>query len=382
MSLRVCAISGGRADFGLLLSPLRLLQQDRDFALSVVLTGQHLEGDSGGVNDTLRSLGIRTLLVDMKRDGDDPVSISRASGAALSGIAQVLNDEKPDLVIILGDRYEILCAALAANLARLPVAHIAGGDLTFGAFDDAFRHAITAMSHIHFVTNADAGKRVAQLGEDPVHIHVTGSPGLDTILSAPALSRDEFFSLLKLRSVPRSLLVTFHPVTRERDSQAQARELVAALADVADDTAIIVTGSNADPEGDTVDALMQDFARSRSNARYIPSLGIRLYANALRNVDAVVGNSSSGLYEAPSFCVPTVNIGSRQDGRIRASSVMDCGPRRAEIAAAIERAFAIGRQPTVNPYGDGRAGERIVAVLKSIGDPAALIRKRFRDLDS
>jgi UDP-hydrolysing UDP-N-acetyl-D-glucosamine 2-epimerase len=238
------------------------------------------------------------------------------------------------------------------------------------------------MSHIHFVTNAEAGKRVAQLGEDPTHIHVTGSPGLDAILTAPALSREEFFFELQLTPTSRCLLVTFHPVTRERDSLAQAGELVAALAGVPDDTAIIVTGSNADPEGDTVDALMQDFAKSRSNARYVASLGIGRYANALRHVDAVVGNSSSGLYEAPSFGVPTVNIGSRQDGRIRASSVMDCAPQRAEITAAIERAFAIGRQPTVNPYGDGRAGERIVAVLKSIGDPSTLIRKRFRDLDS
>jgi len=377
--LKICVVSGGRADFGLLLPVMQALAADDAFQLQLVITGQHLL-DGGHAVETLADRhGLKIVAaVDMGLDGDAPAAIGAAAGRGLSGMAEAFGSLQPDLLILLGDRYEIACAAIAATIARIPVAHIAGGDVTEGAFDDAFRHAITKLAHLHFVTNADAARRLRQMGESEGRIHVVGSPGLDLIRATPVMARDAFFAEVGLEPRPVNLLITFHPATLSEDSLAQLEAMLAALASC--DAGLLFTGSNADPEGRRIDARVQDFVASHSAARFVISLGSARYFSALTHMDAMVGNSSSGLYEAPSFGLPAVNIGDRQKGRLRAASVFDCPPQEKAIREAIAAALARGRQPTENPYGDGHAAERIVAVLKTIGDPRGLLVKSFADL--
>jgi UDP-hydrolysing UDP-N-acetyl-D-glucosamine 2-epimerase len=380
-TLKICVVSGSRADFGLLLEPMRQLHTDPSVSLALVLTGQNLVPQASDAFEVAKAEKFQPIVsVDMHLDGDDPASVTKASGRALAGFADAFRELRPDLVLLLGDRYEILCAALAATLARIPIAHVAGGDVTAGAMDDAFRHAITVMAHIHFVTTKEAGHRVRQLGESPERIHITGSPGVDLAMRTPVITREAFFHAVGLVPRRKNVLVTFHPVTREAQSIADAEELVAALETLGSDVAFLVTGSNADPEGETVSRVMRHFAENRKNARFFASLGSTYYFNALRHMDVMVGNSSSGLLEAPTFGLPAVNIGTRQDGRLMAASVINCLPERTAIVQKIEEAFKRGRQVAVNPYGDGHASERIVAVLKSITDAKKLLIKRFKDV--
>lgn len=371
--LHICVVSSSRADYGLLLPPMRAIQADPAFRLSLILTGQHLVKDAGDTAARARADGFEIAAeIDMEIAGDDAVSVTHACGRVMDGMAEALAQLRPDLLLVLGDRYEILCCAIAATLARIPIAHISGGDVTEGAFDEGFRHAITKLSHIHFATNPDSAGRVRQMGES--NVHVTGSPGLDLIRQTKILGREEFFAGLELSPGETNFLVTFHPVTLAKDSLAQFDEVLAAL-DAYKDAAILITGSNADPEGRRIDARAQAFARSRANCAFVPSLGGERYLSALALMDVVVGNSSSGLTEAPSFNIPTVNVGKRQEGRLKAESVFDARPHRDDIHDAIERARARGRRDTINPYGDGHSSERILAVLKTITDPGALLHK-------
>jgi UDP-hydrolysing UDP-N-acetyl-D-glucosamine 2-epimerase len=378
--LTIWAVSGSRADYGLLVEPLRAIQADPAFRLRVILTGQHLVTSAGDSAARVRADGFDVVAyIDLGLTDDDAQSVTAGAARALCGMGDVLATSQPDLILLPGDRYEILCCALAATIARVPIAHIAGGDVTEGAFDDGFRHAITKLAQLHFPTNADAARRLRQLGEAAAHIYVVGSPALDLIARTPIPARDAFFASIGLLAKKRNLLVTFHPVTLAADSLSQLDEMLAALRERVD-TAILFTGANADPEGRKIDARIVQFVAEHPAARRIPSLGPENYFAALAHMDAVVGNSSSGLYEAPSFGLPTVNIGDRQNGRLRAASVFDCPPTRAAIGSAIDAALARGRRPTISPYGDGHASEKILAVLKTLDDPRRLLRKSFADI--
>src|SRR5258708_6631158 len=379
--LAICAVSGGRADYGLLTCPLRAVRSDPAFTLDLVLTGQHLDRAAGDTAARVRADGFEIAAeVDIGLgEGDDPAAVTRAAGRALASIADVLARLSPDVVLLLGDRYEILCCAIAATMARIPIAHIAGGGVTEGSFDEAFRHAITKMAHLPFLTSEDAARRVRQLGEPADRVHVAGSPGLDRIRTTAVPARDPFFVAIGLTPGKVNLVVTFHPVTRADDSVAQIDELLGALA-AFDDSAILFTGTNADPEGRQIQERIQAFVQGRKNSKLFPSLGPELYFGALTHMDAVVGNSSSGLYEAASFAIATINVGDRQKGRLRATSVIDCLPERKAIRSAIDAALARGRKATASPYGDGHASEKIVAVLKSIEDPKRLLAKPFIDI--
>jgi UDP-N-acetylglucosamine 2-epimerase (non-hydrolysing)/GDP/UDP-N,N'-diacetylbacillosamine 2-epimerase (hydrolysing) len=318
--------------------------------------------------------------VDLKLDHDTPRDITKALGRGVVGFADALASIDSDLLLVLGDRYEILAAVQAALIARIPVAHISGGDVSEGALDESIRHAITKMSHIHFVTNADSGRRVRQLGENPLHVHVVGSPALDRLRLAPRMSRAAFFESVGLTPRAKNLLVTFHPVTLEDDSEQQCAEMIAALAELGDDCGLILTGANYDSAGRAINAQLLALSRSRSNAVMHSSLGSARYINALANVDMVVGNSSSGLCEAPSFGIPTVNIGNRQKGRLRARSVVDCDSDRLSVRAAIDRAFELDCSDVQNPYGDGHSAERIAGHLAAVSNPRSLLKKRFHDI--
>jgi UDP-N-acetylglucosamine 2-epimerase (non-hydrolysing)/GDP/UDP-N,N'-diacetylbacillosamine 2-epimerase (hydrolysing) len=379
--LKICAVTGSRADWGHLAVPLAVLRDSPAFELRIAVTGQHLTEDAGGSLQLIEEEGFRVdARIDLELDDDTPRDITKAIGRGVIGFADALAVIKPDLLLVLGDRYEILAAVQAALIARIPVAHISGGDVSEGALDESIRHAITKMAHIHFVTNADSARRVCQLGEDPLHVHVVGSPALDRLRLAPRMTRAEFFEAVGLRPRLKNLLITFHPVTLEEDSEQQCAEMIAALADLGHDCGLILTGANYDAAGRAINAQLLAFSKSRANAVMHSSLGSVRYISALANVDLVLGNSSSGLCEAPSFRIPTVNIGTRQKGRLRASSVLDCDPDRRSIRAAIDRAFELDCSDVENPYGDGYSAERIARHLAAVSNPQGLLKKHFHDI--
>lgn len=377
--MKVFAVTSTRADWGLLAPVLLLLRDDPKFDLKLVVTGDHLRSASQSISAIVDDGFNVDHSVAMNLNDNSERGVTRSMAQALYGFADLFSTTRPDLMIVLGDRFEILAAATAALVSKIPVAHLCGGDVTEGAIDDNIRHCITKMSHLHFVTNAEAGRRVAQLGEDPKHIYDVGSPGLDRIGQCQIIERDAFFKEIGLKASYKNILVAFHPVTLSFNSLEQCQAMVKALESL-DNLGFIVTGSNADPGGRAIDAILQEFVASRDNAVFVESLGSRLYFSALSHVDALVGNSSSGLYEAPSFHTPTVNIGDRQKGRLRASSVIDCEPEAMLIAAAIRQALNMNCKDAENPYGDGRSSERIVNILGKIEDPSILVNKSFKDL--
>jgi UDP-hydrolysing UDP-N-acetyl-D-glucosamine 2-epimerase len=373
---RIVTFTGGRADWGLLSLPTALLAAHPTHEVIVVATGQHA-GPLGTLTVVEREFSGRILAIDMLLRGDSGAAISSAMARLQHELTRALAELAPDLLLLLGDRYEVLTAATVATLLNVPIAHIAGGDITEGAIDDAMRHAVSKLSHLHFVTNADARRRLLAMGEQPGRIVLSGSPGIDRLLAEPALPRGDFFAEVGLRPRERNVVATFHPVTLADDSQEQLGALIAALADLGEKTGIIFTGVNSDPGFSAIDAAIARFCEGRDNVVRRASLGSRLYANALRHSDAVVGNSSSGLYEAPTFGTPTVNIGDRQAGRLRAQSVIDAAPTPSAITAAIAEAFRRGRSTVVNPYGDGCAAANIAQTIAGMPDFRALLRKRF-----
>ena len=381
---RICVVTGSRAEYGLLYWVIRDLQADAEIELQLVATGMHLAPEFGLTYRVIEQDGFRIdERVEMLVSSDTPSGIAKSIGLGVIGFGDAFARLRPDIAVVLGDRYEILAAAQAALVAGIPIAHIAGGDSTEGAYDEAIRHSITKMAHIHFVTNAPAGQRVRQMGEDPASVHIVGSPGIDYISRMRLRTRDELARDLGCAFLPRNLLVTFHPVTLEPgESETQFSALLDALDGLGDGVGLFFTGPNADTGGRRLREMVDGFAASRSHARVYTSLGQVNYLSLMAQVDAVVGNSSSGLYEAPSLRKAAVNIGDRQKGRLFADSVINCAPARDAIAAAIAEAFARDCSRTVSPYGDGHAAERIVAVLKGIAEPRNLLKKRFHLLEA
>lgn len=362
---RVAAITSSRADYGLLYWVLKAIDDDPEMELTLIATGSHLSEAHGmTVNEIELRVNERVDIA----PGPSRLDAAKSLALAVSGIAAALSRHDPEIVLLLGDRFEILGAAEAALLLGLPIAHIAGGDVTEGAIDDAMRHSITKMSHLHFVTNEESAKRVRQLGEDPARVFVTGSPGLDTIRKMELLPRQE----LGFDFRERNLLVTFHPATLAGED---VNELLAALDDL--DAGIVFTKGSIDPGAREIDEAIDAFVASHRDARAFVSLGQRRYLSFIAQVDAVVGNSSSGLYEVPSFGKPTVDIGDRQKGRLRAASVIHVPNERRAIREAIERAFTLDCSRTVNPYGDGHAAERIHRILRDTAAGPELLQKRF-----
>lgn len=381
---KVCVVTGSRAEYGLLSPVMQALKAEPAFTLQVVAAGMHLAPKFGLTWREIEADGFTIdARVDMQLTTDTAAGVTRSLGLAVMGFADAFDRLQPDLVVLLGDRYEILAAAQAALIAKVPVAHIAGGDTTEGAFDEAIRHSITKMAHLHFVTNEPAARRVRQLGEDPAHIHTVGSPGIDVIRKVKLLDRPALERELGFRFLERNLLVTFHPVTLDdRSSAEQFRDLLAALDRLDDSVGMIFTMPNADPEGSAIRDLIDGYVAARPHAKAFASLGQVRYLSAVAQVDAVVGNSSSGLYEVPSFGKPTVNIGDRQKGRLQALSVINCRPDAGDIERSIREAFVKDCSKAVNPYGSGDSAERIVRVLKDVPDYRKLLKKRFFDLDA
>lgn len=382
MTRRICVVTSSRADYNLLYWVMKRIRETQGLILQIAVTGMHLSPEFGLTRTVIEADGFTIdAAVEGLLSSDTAVGVAKSVGVTTIGFADALARLSPDIIVLLGDRFELLAVAQAALIARIPIAHIAGGDTTEGAYDEAIRHSITKMSHLHFVTNEDARRRVLQLGEDPKYVFNFGSPGLDYIRHAKLLDRTELERALGLTLRARNLLVTFHPVTLDETASAiHMSHLLTALAGLGEDAAIIFTMPNADNDGRAIRALIEDFVRdSGGRAAAFESLGPLLYLSAMSHVDIVVGNSSSGLYEAPSFQKPTVNIGDRQRGRLRASSVIDCAAEADAISSAIQRAFTMDCSRVVNPYGDGFAADKIVAQLAAVPDPRALLKKTFHD---
>ncbi len=379
--MKILAISGSRADWGLLEPILKLLDVDPRFHLEILITGQHLTEEANSLN-FIKSTGLSVdHIVDMKMDSHAITCelLCAATGLICEGVGRVLGEQRPDLVLVLGDRYEIHGAVIAALLSRVPVAHIAGGDVTEGAFDDAIRHSITKIAALHFATNDVSAARIRQMGEEEHRVHNVGSPGIDQILMTPTFSRSEFLDRVGLPNFSSIFLVTLHPATLSNDNNKMAQALVDAL-NFFPEAAVVITGSNKDPGADQIDQILKQFSHARENAVFHYSLGSKLYFSALRHCSVVIGNSSSGLYEAPSFEIPTVNIGDRQTGRIRAASVLDCSIDVASIVSCIRQALSTNCKGVANPYGDGYTAKRIVEVLAKWDGTNDIDRKKFRDI--
>lgn len=375
---KICVVTGTRAEYGLLYWLMKEIKNDDELELQIIVTGMHLSPEFGLTYQVIEkdSFYINEK-VEMLLSSDTPVGIAKSIGLATIGFADSLDRLKPDLLVLLGDRFEILAAAQAALVSRIPIAHIAGGDITEGVFDEAIRHSITKMSHIHFVTNKDSQARVIQLGENPDHVFNVGSPGIDYIKKTKLLTQNEIQEKLGFELKNQNILVTFHPSTLDATpSTMQFVELLKALEKL-NDVGIIFTKSNADTEGRAINEMIDDFVKKDRNAKAFVSLGQLLYLSTVAQVDVVVGNSSSGLYEVPSLKKPTVNIGSRQKGRIQADSVIQCEPIESEIYAAINHSFSLDCSRVINPYGDGNASKRMFEIIKSIEDYSQLLKKTF-----
>jgi UDP-hydrolysing UDP-N-acetyl-D-glucosamine 2-epimerase len=382
---KICVVTGSRAEYGLLYWLLKEIQADPDLELQLVVTGMHLSPEFGLTWQQIAADGFTIdRKVEMLLSSDTPVGITKAMGLGLIGFADALDDLRPDIVVVLGDRFEIFAAAQAAMNLRLPLAHIHGGELTEGAVDDAIRHALTKLAHLHFTATEVYRQRVIQLGELPERVFNVGAPGLDNIFRLPLLDREAFERAIEFKLAVRNLLVTFHPVTLEAATAAdQFCQLLSAL-DQFEDVHIIFTYSNADADGRIIARLIDEYrARYPERVTAFLSLGSLRYLSAMRHVDAVVGNSSSGLLEAPAFNIPTIDIGDRQRGRLQPASVLHCKPHSFAIKTALEKVWSGELSSTlanlVHPYGTGGASVAIKGILKD-AKLTDVLKKRFYDI--
>jgi GDP/UDP-N,N'-diacetylbacillosamine 2-epimerase (hydrolysing) len=356
-----------------------------DLELQVCVTGMHLSPEFGLTYKEIEKDGYTIdSKVEMLLSSDTAGGVTKSMGLGLIGFADELERLKPDLVVLLGDRFEIMVAAIAATIARVPIAHIHGGEKTEGAFDEAIRHSITKMSHLHFVAVEEYRKRVIQLGESPNRVFCVGGLGVDNIFKLNLLSKQELEHSLDFELGNKSMLVTFHPVTLECDSSSeQIRELLESLCDFMDHK-IIFTMPNADTDGREIFQLIENFCSDNNSCKAFTSLGQLRYLSCLKYVDLVIGNSSSGILEAPSFKIPTVNIGDRQKGRLKADSIIDCLPQKNSISSAIKKAISSDFKDSCNivenPYGGGGASNEIISIIESI-DLQSMIKKEFHDIE-
>jgi UDP-N-acetylglucosamine 2-epimerase (non-hydrolysing) len=369
----------------LLLPLIEAIRTDPELSLRLVVTGSHLSARFGATATAIEADGlVIDGRVDMGLNGDSPVEIARSMARGLAGMAEALERLGPDLVVVLGDRYEILAAAQAAMLLRLPIAHIHGGEASEGAMDEAIRHALTKLSHLHFAAAEPYRRRIIQMGEHPDRVFTVGAMALDVLAALAPMPRAELERRLELPGGAPFFLVTYHPATLESGDPGRAVAALAAALDSFTDHQVVVTGVNADPGHDAVARAINDWRRRRPDrVRTAASLGMTLYAAAMQGAVAVVGNSSSGIVEAPFFGTPTVNLGNRQQGRLRAASVIDCAETEPAIRAALEKAmdpaFRADCAKAPYPFGVPGAAGRIVAVLKSV-DLNSLLVKTFHDL--
>lgn len=382
---KICVVTGTRADYGPLTPLLHEINNDKDLKLQLIVTGMHLSPEFGLTYKEIEKEFKIDKKIEILLSSDSSVGVAKAMGLANISFSEAFQELNPDILVVLGDRFEIFSAVSTAMILRIPIAHLSGGELTEGAIDDSIRHSITKMSHLHFVATQEYKNRVIQLGENPNRVYNFGEAGLDNIVNLELLSKDDFEKSINFRLDKKSLLITYHPTTLDRVEKVEKDfKNILEVLDELDDTSLIFTKANSDEGGRVINAMIDDFVKTRSEkAIAFTSLGQLRYLSALQFVDAVVGNTSSGIVEAPSFKIGTINIGSRQKGRVQASSVINSTNDKQSIKNAINQLysdeFKSQLQSVVNPYGKGDSSYKTKEVLKNI-DLNNIIKKSFWDL--
>jgi GDP/UDP-N,N'-diacetylbacillosamine 2-epimerase (hydrolysing) len=381
---KICVVTGTRAEFGLLYWLMKEIQQDNELELQIIVTGMHLSPEFGLTYKEIEKEFKINKKIEMLLSSDTAIGISKSMGLAQISFSEAYEELKPDIIVVLGDRYEIFSAVSAAMIARIPIAHLHGGETTEGAFDESIRHSITKMSHLHFTATQEYKNRVIQLGEHPNTVFNVGGMGIENIKRLELLSKEEFEKSIDFKLNKKNILVTFHPVTLENSTaKEQFQELLDAIDDL-EDTNIIFTKANSDTNGRVINQMIDEYVAKHSDKSVgVTSLGQLRYLSALQYVDAMLGNSSSGLLEAPSFHIGTINIGDRQKGRIKADSVIDCESQKSDIAQAFEKLYSQEFQDilkdTINPYGNGCASMKIIEEIKKI-DLNNILKKSFYEI--
>ncbi|MBE6094920.1 MAG: UDP-N-acetylglucosamine 2-epimerase (hydrolyzing) [Schwartzia succinivorans] len=384
MKRKICVVTGTRAEYGLLYWLMKEIQADDALDLQIIATGAHLSPEFGLTYKTIENDGFGIdEKVEMLLCSDTPVGVTKSMGVALIGFADAFARLSPDIVVVLGDRYEILAAVEAALVANIPIAHIHGGEITEGAIDDSIRHAITKMAHLHFVAAPEYRKRVIQMGENPEHVYEVGAVGIDNIVKTPLMSLDELEQSLQFSLGEKFFLVTYHPVTVESARRSDALQNLFDALDTFREYRVLITKSNGDVGGREINRQIEKYVeRNKKRAYCCASLGQLHYLSAMQHCMAVVGNSSSGILEAPVLKTPTVNIGARQKGRIRCPSVIDCAEEQSAIVKAIQTAISEDFRREIADmeilYADGEIAARIKNVLRDVMIEG-VFQKRFFD---
>ena len=379
---KICVITGSRAEYGLLSGLMHAIKDDSELELQIIATNMHLSPEFGLTYRNIEQDGFTiNKKVVMLLSSDTANATAKSVGLGFIGFADAYEDLQPDMVVVLGDRYEIIAAVSTALFYKIPVAHLHGGEITEGAYDDCIRHSITKMSHLHFTSTDVYRQRVIQLGEDPKRVFNVGAPGIENIKKVPLMSKEELEATLDgFTFGDKAFLVTYHPVTLENSTaEEQVKNLLVAL-DEFPEYKVIFTLPNSDTDGRVIINLINEYvAKHKDRAISYPSLGLRRYLSALQFVKAVVGNSSSGIIEVPSFGIPTLNIGDRQKGRLTADSVVNCSTSKEEIVAGLEKVIYAEHKEIKNPYEGKNTTANILQVLKTY-PLEGLIQKSFYNL--
>ncbi|KFL34226.1 MULTISPECIES: UDP-N-acetylglucosamine 2-epimerase [unclassified Sulfurospirillum] len=385
MKRKICVVTGTRAEYGLLYWLMKEIVADNALELQLIVTGMHLSPEFGLTYKEIEKEFTITKKIEMLLSSDTSIGISKSMGLAQISFSEAYEELRPDIVVVLGDRYEIFSAAIAAMIACIPIAHLHGGEITVGAFDESIRHSITKMANLHFTATEEYRHRVIQLGEHPNRVYNVGGIGIENIKRLKLLTKDAFEKSISFKLNKKNIIVTFHPVTLENSAaKGQFQELLNALNEL-QDTNIIFTKANSDTDGRIINQMIDEYVLANKNKSIaFTSLGQLRYLSALQYVDAVVGNSSSGLLEAPSLKIGTINIGDRQTGRLKASSVIDCKSDSKSILNAFEELYSAVFQQKLktvsNPYGDGNASLKVKDILKSV-ILNEIVKKQFYDLE-
>lgn len=384
---KVTVLTATRAEYGLLKPLLERLNGDTSIELSIVVTGAHLSPEFGLTYQEIENDGYTIdKKIEILVSADTPSSISKSMGLAMIGFADYFSDEKPNLLVVLGDRYETLAVAISAMNERIPIAHLYGGETTEGAIDESIRHAITKLSYLHFTSTEESRSRVIQLGEQPDRVFSVGAMGIENVLQEKLMNKTELEAAIDFKLDKPYVMVTFHPVTLEDNNTAEQFQALLETCKKHKNLKFIFTKANSDANGRIINQMIDIFVKGNDHAVAFTSLGITRYLSALRYCTLVIGNSSSGLLEAPSFGIPTINIGDRQKGRLQAESVINCEPTKEGIGQAIVLAlteeFKNKAAKTVNPYGDGNTSDKIIATIEDflLNEKIAL-KKKFYDCD-
>ncbi|EKP0313039.1 UDP-N-acetylglucosamine 2-epimerase (hydrolyzing) [Aeromonas veronii] len=386
MKRKICVVTATRAEYGPLKALLEDIKNDSELELQIISTGTHLSPEYGLTNQQILNDGFFiNKKIEILLSSDTAVGVSKSMGLAQISFAEAFEELKPDILLVLGDRYELIPIVSAANVSLIPVAHISGGEVTEGAIDELIRHAVTKLSHLHFTAMNEYSQRVIQMGEQPERVFTVGEVGLDNLLRMKLMSRDEFEESIGRKLNKRNILFTYHPVTTQEiyEVERDFNQILLGLEQL-HDTLIIFTKANADVGGRLINKMIDEYVEKHSEkAIAFTSLGQLRYLSALQYVDAVVGNSSSGIVEAPSFKVATINIGDRQRGRVKAQSTLDIGVDAAELVSALQTIntseFQARLAKVKNPYGQGNSSRKIVDILKKV-DVKMLKTKRFYDI--